>query len=218
MAIGSDGDHRGSRRVETIWPNGPARRRRANLESPAGRRRPGAASRIVRSRFSGEDVGKDRTDVAGSSILVAPGSVVIVRDEEWLVTSSETSDGVTLLSVEGLSDWSAAPARRFTTRWTRSRSTTRPPRSWWRTTPPATGGPGSGSRRRPARPRPAERPRLTVSTQALATPLAYQQAAVRQALDPDNLRPADPAGRRGRAGQDAGDRHDPGRAGAPRPG
>ncbi len=30
---------------------------------------------------------------------------------------------------------------------------------------------------------------LTVSTQALARPLSYQQAAVRKALDPDNLRP-----------------------------
>jgi len=38
-----------------------------------------------------------------SETAIAPGSVVIVRDEEWLVTKMETSDGVTLLSVQGLS-------------------------------------------------------------------------------------------------------------------
>ena len=39
-----------------------------------------------------------------SATAIAPGSVVIVRDEEWLVTKMETTDGVTLQSVQGLSE------------------------------------------------------------------------------------------------------------------
>ncbi|MDO8108321.1 hypothetical protein Q6348_14075 [Isoptericola sp. b441] len=44
------------------------------------------------------------TTTAGSGITVAPGSVVVVRDEEWLVRSAEeTADGL-LVHVQGLSE------------------------------------------------------------------------------------------------------------------
>ena len=60
---------------------------------------------------------------------------------------------------------------------------------WWPTTRRTTAGPGSGSRRRCARPRsPLDGAALTVSTGMLADPLSYQQTAVRKALDPANLR------------------------------
>lgn len=47
------------------------------------------------------------------SAAVTPGSVVIVRDEEWLVTSLETSDDVTLLSVQGLSELARGTSATF---------------------------------------------------------------------------------------------------------
>ena len=40
-----------------------------------------------------------------SATAITPRSVVIVRDEEWLVTKMETADEVTLLSVQGLSEF-----------------------------------------------------------------------------------------------------------------
>ena len=46
----------------------------------------------------------ESTHVMLSARAIAPGSVVIVRDEEWLVTKMESTDGVTLLSVPGLSE------------------------------------------------------------------------------------------------------------------
>lgn len=39
-----------------------------------------------------------------STASVAPGSVVLVRDEEWLVTSMEQTDDGQFLHVQGLSD------------------------------------------------------------------------------------------------------------------
>lgn len=49
--------------------------------------------------------GRTQEPVTSTSATVAPGSVVIVRDEEWLVTSTETTDDVTLLLVQGLSEF-----------------------------------------------------------------------------------------------------------------
>ncbi len=39
-----------------------------------------------------------------TSTAMAPGSVVVVRDEEWLVTQVRTTDDGTLITVQGLSD------------------------------------------------------------------------------------------------------------------
>lgn len=123
-------------------------------------------------------------------VVVAPGSVVVVRDEEWLVRATEeTADGL-LVRVQGLSELvrdlpavfygeldtivpkdprDAKVVADATPRYRASRL-------WLESTVRKT-------------PVPLTDPRPTVSTQALADPLAYQQTAVRTALDPANLRP-----------------------------
>ena len=120
----------------------------------------------------------------------APGSVVVVRDEEWLVTATEqTTDGV-LVHGQGLSELvrdttacfyqsldhiqalDPAAATVVADDSPRYRDT----RLWLESTYRKTAVP-IGDRS------------LTVSTRALADALSYQQSAVRQALDPANLRP-----------------------------
>ena len=120
---------------------------------------------------------------------IAPGSVVIVRDEEWLVTGVEqTSDGrllrcqglselvrdTTASFYEGLDDVEALdPAAAIVVpddspHYRRSRL-------WLEATLRKTAVPLDGSA-------------LTVSADMLADPLGYQQIAVRKALDQANLR------------------------------
>lgn len=121
---------------------------------------------------------------------VAPGSVVLVRDEEWIVTSAvETSQG-TLVRVQGISelvrDTHAAfysglddievlnPAEAKIV-WDDSRRF-RLSRLFLETTLRTT-------------PAPILLDQLTVSTRSMATPLKYQQLAVAKALSNENLRP-----------------------------
>jgi superfamily II DNA or RNA helicase len=123
-------------------------------------------------------------------VIVAPGSVVVVRDEEWLVRATEeTADG-TLVRVQGLSELvrdlhAVFYAELDSIQPKDPRSATvvadaspryRASRLWLEST----------IRRTPI---PLTDPHLSVSTQALADPLVYQQTAVRKALDPSNLRP-----------------------------
>ncbi|WP_430784554.1 helicase-related protein [Actinoplanes sp. G11-F43] len=129
---------------------------------------------------------------SGTKLDVAPGSVVVVRDEEWLVQSIEiTADGP-LVHVRGLSelvrDTTASffdnedlddiqpldPAAAAVV--ADDSPQYRKARLWLESTFRKTAVP-LGDRS------------LTVATQALATPLSYQQTAVRKALDPANLRP-----------------------------
>lgn len=130
-------------------------------------------------------------DVRSESALdVAPGSVVVIRDEEWLVqTAEETADGL-LVHVRGLGEL----VRDVTASFYASLDHIAPldpaaasvvaddspryrkARLWLESTYRKTAVPL------------ADRS-LTVATQALAAPLRYQQTAVRKALDPDNLRP-----------------------------
>lgn len=121
---------------------------------------------------------------------IAPGSVVIVRDEEWLVTGVEhTTDG-RLLRCQGLSELVRDTTASFyegldpdlyvldpagasvvaddSPHYRRSRL-------WLEATLRKTAVPLDGTA-------------LTVSVEMLANPLAYQQAAVRKALDQANLR------------------------------
>ncbi|MGX1612698.1 helicase-related protein [Micromonospora chalcea] len=130
-------------------------------------------------------------DIRSESALdVAPGSVVVIRDEEWLVqTAEETADGL-LVHVRGLGELvrdvtasfyatldRVAPLDPAAARVVADASPRyRDARLWLESTYRKTAVPL------------ADRS-LTVSTQALATPLSYQQTAVRKALDPDNLRP-----------------------------
>ncbi|WP_315560388.1 helicase-related protein [Actinomyces gerencseriae] len=124
------------------------------------------------------------------SLDVAPGSVVRVRDEDWLVTQvSMTSDG-TLVTVQGLSELVRDTTAQFfagidrivpvdprRTRVIADTSTRhRLSRLWLEATLRKTALPASSTD-------------LAVVGDVLADPLAYQLTAVRQALDPANLRP-----------------------------
>ena len=124
------------------------------------------------------------------SLNVAPGSVVRVRDEDWLVTQvSMTSDG-TLVTVQGLSELVRDTTAQFfagidrivpvdprRTRVIADTSTRhRLSRLWLEATLRKTALPASSTD-------------LAVVGDVLADPLAYQLTAVRQALDPANLRP-----------------------------
>lgn len=124
------------------------------------------------------------------STTIAPGSVVVVRDEEWLVTATEeTADGL-LITGQGLSELVRETEARFYT----SLDDVRP-------LDPAEAKvvPDDSPRYRKARlwleatirktAVPLADPSLTVATRALADALSYQQSAVRKALDPANLRP-----------------------------
>ncbi|MCR8674696.1 DEAD/DEAH box helicase [Micrococcus sp. HG099] len=125
-----------------------------------------------------------------STLTVAPGSVVVVRDEEWLVTSVEpTADGQ-LLSVRGLTELVRDTEATFYERHDDIQvldpaaaevvgdpsPSHRTARLWLEAT----------LRKSPL---PVDETSVTVSARALADPLPYQQAAVTRALDPENLRP-----------------------------
>jgi len=121
---------------------------------------------------------------------IAPGSMVIVRDEEWLVTGVEhTTDG-RLLRCQGLSELVRDTAASFyeglddDLRVLNPSEATvvaddsphyRRSRLWLEATLRKTAVPLDGTA-------------LTVSVDMLANPLGYQQAAVRKALDQANLR------------------------------
>lgn len=138
----------------------------------------------------------------GSRLNVAPGSTVVVRDEEWLVTAVEQADdGDQLLTVQGLT-----PLVRGTTATFYESLEFDPSR-------PA--GPGNGIRSLDPRdavpvaddsphyrrsrlwleatlrktPVPIGEPALAVSHRGLADALDYQFRAVARALDPANLQP-----------------------------
>lgn len=125
-----------------------------------------------------------------ADVAVAPGSVVVVRDEEWLVTATEeTADGL-LITGQGLSELVRETEARFYTSLDDVRPLDpadakvvaddspkyRKARLWLESTIRKTAVPIAD-------------PSLTVSTRALADALSYQQSAVRKALDPANLRP-----------------------------
>lgn len=120
---------------------------------------------------------------------LAPGSIVVVRDEEWLVRATEdTADG-TLIHVQGLSELVRDSSASFYTRLddvvplepARAQVVAdgspryRTARLWLESTIRKTAAP-FGDRS------------LSVAACGLADALSYQQSAVRKALDPENLR------------------------------
>jgi superfamily II DNA or RNA helicase len=124
------------------------------------------------------------------SEVPVPGSVVVVRDEEWLVRATEeTADG-TLVHVQGLGELVRDTSASFYTELEEVRPL-EPAR--------ATVVPDHSPRHRTARlwlestvrktAVPLGERGLSVATRGLADPLSYQQSAVRKALDPENLRP-----------------------------
>ncbi|GGO98478.1 helicase-related protein [Actinomyces gaoshouyii] len=127
---------------------------------------------------------------APASLDVSPGSVVRVRDEEWLVTQvSHNADGM-LVSVQGLSELVQDTTAQFSA--SLDRITPVDPR---RTRVVADPSPGYRLSRLwleatlRKTPLPAVSTDLAVVGGMLADPLPYQLTAVRQALDPANLRP-----------------------------
>lgn len=130
------------------------------------------------------------TEVPTTIFAAAPGSTVVVRDEEWLVTQVEpTTDGY-FVHVVGLSELVRDTEAIFSTAI--DDVVVADPTE---TTVVADGSP----RYRTSRlwleamlrktPVPIAESTLTTAHRALADPLPYQFSAVRKALDPDNLRP-----------------------------
>ena len=124
------------------------------------------------------------------SLAVAPGSVVLIRDEEWLVTGVEQASDGALVSVRGMSELVRDTSAMFFEALDEIQ-----------VLDPAeakvVGDDSPGYRRSllwlestlRKTPLPVDDPSTAVSAQALADPLDYQQEAVRRALDPANLRP-----------------------------
>lgn len=124
-------------------------------------------------------------------VIPAPGSILLIRDEEWLVTRTEgASDGEWFVTVQGVSELVRDTTATFST----ALDDIEP------LDPEAARvvGDDSPNHRRSrlwleamARKTalPITDPALTVATQGLADSLPYQLAAVRKALSPDNLRP-----------------------------
>ena len=120
---------------------------------------------------------------------IAPGAIVVVRDEQWLVSSVEqTSDG-DLLTVRGVSELVEGTTAQFYTSID-TVTTTDPAntrvvadesshyvrsRLWLESTLRKTSLPISD-------------PRPVMAPQALADPLSYQREAVEKALEPGRLR------------------------------
>ncbi|MRK01381.1 DEAD/DEAH box helicase [Aeromicrobium sp. S22] len=121
---------------------------------------------------------------------IAPGSIVVVRDEEWLVTQLEPASDGTFVHVQGLTELVRDTEAIFST----ALDTIEPldpakaevvgddspayrrSRLWLESTMRKTSVPLADTA-------------LTVATRGLADTLDYQLSAVRQALDPDKLRP-----------------------------
>lgn len=120
----------------------------------------------------------------------APGSVLEIRDETWLVTRSERASDGWFVEVQGLSELVRGTQATFSTALD-----TITPLDPEQATVRVDESPGfaqsrlwlEATLRKTAVPLTAQD--LTVATQGLADSLPYQLAAVRQALDPDNLRP-----------------------------
>lgn len=127
---------------------------------------------------------------AGPRPELAPGSVVVIRDEEWFVQRTEETDDGLLVHVQGLGELVRDATASFYA--TLDKIESKEPAD-------AKVVPDASPRYRTARlwlestvrktPVPLGDRSLTVSTEALASALTYQQTAVRKALDPANLRP-----------------------------
>jgi superfamily II DNA or RNA helicase len=122
--------------------------------------------------------------------FAAPGSVLEIRDETWLVLRSERATDGWFVEVQGLSELVRGTQATFSTALDKitpldpAEATVRvdmspgfkQSRLWLEATLRKTAVPMTD-------------PRLTVATRGLLDPLPYQEKAVRQALDADNLRP-----------------------------
>jgi superfamily II DNA or RNA helicase len=175
--------------------SGGGRRNQAiHLRTSAGSRLPPAPERpgngVLRDLSDGTQRRISTRNYDSAMFSIAPGSVVIVRDEEWLVIGVEhTTDG-RLLRCQGLSELVRDTTASFyegldtglhvldpaeATVVADDSPHYRRSRLWLEATLRKTAVPLDGAA-------------LTVSVEMLANPLGYQQAAVRKALDQANLR------------------------------
>jgi len=120
----------------------------------------------------------------------APGSVLVIRDETWLVTRAERASDGWFIDVQGLSELVRDTEATFSTALDDIQPLDpaqaqvvvdespgyRSSRLWLEATLRKSAVPLTD-------------PRLTVATQGLADLLPYQLNAVRKALDPEKLRP-----------------------------
>lgn len=155
---------------------------------------PPPPARIVRkpvppTPHPGDDVSTPVVD-SPQDLNVAPGSIVVIRDEEWLVTSAEQGADGWLVRVRGLSELVAETTAAFYSSLDKievqdpskakvvadGSSGYRDSRLWLEALIRKT-------------PVPYGDQNLTVSTHMLTDTLAYQQAAVTKALDPQHIRP-----------------------------
>jgi len=127
---------------------------------------------------------------APGAFNAAPGSTVVIRDEEWLVTGVDRATDGWFVHVYGLTGIVKDTTATFSTaidtvvesdpRLTKVQADDSPgfrrSRIWLE----------AMLRKTPV---PIDQRDLTVAHRALADPLEYQLKAVRQALDPENLRP-----------------------------
>lgn len=128
--------------------------------------------------------------MCAAETALAPGTVVVVRDEEWLVTQVEAISSGACIEALGLSDLVRGQEATFHT--TLDDVVPLDPRK-------ARITPDGSPRYRRARlwveatlmktSVPISDPRLAVVGEMLATPLSYQHRAVAKALDPNLLRP-----------------------------
>lgn len=131
-----------------------------------------------------------RITAPATDLNVAPGSIVVIRDEEWLVTSAEQGADGWLVRVRGLSELVSETTAAFYSSLDTievqdpkearvvadGSSNYRDSRLWLEALLRKT-------------PVPYGEQALTVCTRMLADNLAYQQAAVTRALDPEHIRP-----------------------------
>ncbi|MFZ2528250.1 MAG: helicase-related protein [Rhodococcus sp. (in: high G+C Gram-positive bacteria)] len=121
---------------------------------------------------------------------VAPGSIVIVRDEDWLVTSAEQGSDGWLVKARGLTELVKDTSATFYS--SLDTIEVQDPRE-----AEVIADDSSGYRKSRLwleallrkTPYPYGDQTLTVSTQMLADSLGYQRAAVAKALDPQHIRP-----------------------------
>ena len=125
-----------------------------------------------------------------ADLNVAPGSIVVVRDEEWLVTSAEQGADGWLVRVRGLSELVAETTAAF---YSSLDTIEVQDPSKAKVVPDGSSGYRDSRlwleallRKTPV---PYGDQALTVSTHMLADALAYQRAAVTKALDPQHIRP-----------------------------
>ncbi|MBB5598661.1 SNF2 family DNA or RNA helicase [Neomicrococcus lactis] len=130
------------------------------------------------------------TERSAAQLNVGPGSVVRVRDEDWLVTSTSATGSGTLIKVQGLSELVRDTEAAFYSDLDEihvvdprnakivadDSPNYRKSRLFLETTLRKT-------------PVPAAQNSLTVSTRMLSKQLEYQRIAVAKALDPKNIRP-----------------------------